>query len=224
MFAHAVIEKVTTREAIALFGSRAASSAEKVAAFARFRSETTPLVTLRTAIDFGEFLAIFWPLAPATGLARFVTRRTISFGFSEIVNPNVFRCGTGDNLFPVDCLHVAEVVVVEESTAAGQNVPQGGHLQVVHFRQGDDEGEFLVVYTQFEQSSTANNLQRRKDDAFDIDVRDEHVARHFANVLQEAQIEMFILEPSQFQIAIDVSAIGVAISQVSVMVFPIRRH
>jgi len=181
-------------------------------------------MALRTAINFGEFLTVFSSFTPTPGLARFVTCGTLSFRFSEIVNPNVFRSGTSNDLLPVDGLHVTEIVVVKQSAAAGQNVPQCGHLQIVHLRQGDNKGKFFVVNAQFEQRPTANNLQIGKDDPFDIDVRDEDVTSHFSNVLQKGQVEMFILEPGEFQIAIDVGAVCVAIAQIAVVMFPIRWH
>lgn len=94
----------------------------------------------------------------------------------------------------------------------------------MHLGQGDDQGEFLVVDAQFEQRPSADDLQSRQDDALDVDVRDEHVARHLADVLQERQVQVFILQPSQFQVAVDVRAIGVAVAQVTVVMLAIRRY
>ena len=76
---------------------------------------------------------------------------------------------------------------------------------------------------ELEEVAAADDLQRRQDDAPDVDVRDEHVARHLADVLQEAQVQVLVLQPRQLQIAVDVRAVGVTIAQVTVMVLFIRR-
>ncbi len=94
----------------------------------------------------------------------------------------------------------------------------------MHFGEGDDEGEFLVVDVEFEQSPSADDLQGRQDDAADVDVRDEDVAGDFADVLQKSQVQVLVLEPSQFQVAVDVRAVGVAVAQIPVVVLPVGRH
>lgn len=93
-----------------------------MAALARLGSEATPLVALRTAVDFGEFLAILGSFAPAAGLARLVTSRTLTLRLREIVNVENLGIGARDNLLPVDRLHVAQVVVVEQSATTRQYI------------------------------------------------------------------------------------------------------
>ena len=109
-------------QAVALFGSGAATGAEQVAALARFGAETSSLVTLRAAVDLGELLAVLGALAPAAGLARRVTRRTLALRLSEVVDVDVLGAGPRDDLVPVDRLHVAQVVVVEKAATARQNI------------------------------------------------------------------------------------------------------
>ena len=67
-------------------------------------------------------------------------------------------------------------------------------------------------------------LQRRQNDSGDVHLRDEDVAGDLPDVLEKAEIQILILEPGQFQIAVDVGAVGVPISQVPVMVFPVVRN
>lgn len=109
-------------ETVALFRSGASAGAKQVAALARLGSEATPLVALRTAVDFGEFLAILGPFAPAAGLARLVTSRTLTLRLREIVNVENLGIGARDDLLPVDRLHVAQVVVVEQSATTRQYI------------------------------------------------------------------------------------------------------
>ena len=101
---------------------------------------------------------------------------------------------------------------------------EGGHLERVHLGESDDEGEFLIVDAEFEERPPADDLQRREDDAADVHVADEHVAGHLSDVLQEGEVEMLVLEPSQFQVAVHVGAVGVTVAQVAVVVFPVGRH
>lgn len=105
-----------------MFGAGAAAGAKQVATFPRPRSETASLMALRAAIDLGELLAIFGAFAPTAGLARFVTRRAFALRFREIVDVDDLGAGARDDLFPVDGLHVAQVVVVEQAATTGQYV------------------------------------------------------------------------------------------------------
>ena len=109
-------------QTVALFGTGASAGAEQVATFARLRPETSALVALRAAIDFGEFLAVVGPFAPASGLARLVARRTVALRLGEIVNVDDFRADARDNLLPIDRLHVAQIVIVEQSATARQYI------------------------------------------------------------------------------------------------------
>ena len=94
----------------------------------------------------------------------------------------------------------------------------------MHFRQSDDQGELFVVDAQFEQRPPADDLQVGQDDAPDVDVRNEDVAGDFSDVLQETQVQMLVLQPSQLQLAVDVGAVGVAVAQIPVVVLAVGRH
>ena len=49
----------------------------------------------------------------------------------------------------------------------------------------------------------------------------EDITRDLTNMLQEREVEVFILKPGQFQISVDVCAIGVSIPEISVVVLTI---
>jgi len=226
LLADAIVEEVAARETVALLRSGAATGAKEMAALARLGSETAPLVALGTAVDFGELLAVFGALAPTAGRAGLVALGAFAFRLGEVVDVDVLGTGAGDDLLPVDGLHVAQVVVVEQTATARQNISEGGHLQRVHLGEGNDERELFVVDAEFEERPPADDLQRRKDDAADVHVADEDVAGHLADVLQEGQVEVLVLQPRQLQVTVDVGAVGVAVAQVAVVVFPVRwyRH
>lgn len=103
----------------------------------------------------------------------------------------------------------------------GCSTSEGGHFKTVHLGEGDDEGKLFIVNAQLEESPASDDLEGGQDDATDIHVRDEDVARHLSDVLQEAQVQMLILEPSQLQVAIHVGAIDVAFTEVPVVVLPV---
>lgn len=101
-----------TYQAIGLFWSSTSSGAEKVTTFSGFRSETPSLMTLRTAVDLGELLAILRTLTPTSGRAGLVTGGAVTLGLVELVVVEKFRAGPGDDLLPLDGLDVTQVVVV----------------------------------------------------------------------------------------------------------------
>ena len=101
---------------------------------------------------------------------------------------------------------------------------EGWHLQVVHFREGDDESELIVVHVELEQGPAPDDLQAGQDDLLDIDVGDEDVAGDLPDVLEEAEVQVGLLEPSQLQVAVHVSAVGVTVSQVSIVVLSVVGH
>ena len=43
-------------------------------------------------------------------------------------------------------------------------------------------------------------------------------------MLKKAQVEIFILEPGQLEVAVDVGAVGVSVSQVAVVVLAVVRN
>lgn len=62
-------------------------------------------------------LTVVGPLAPAASLAALVARWTLSLRKCEVVDVHERRSRSRDDLFPVDGLHVTEVVVVEHRYA-----------------------------------------------------------------------------------------------------------
>lgn len=190
-----IVVEVLAGDAVALFRSGAASRAEEMAALARVRAEASALIALGAAVLFGEPLAVFLPLAPASRAAVLVAKRTLPFGGGEVVVVYVFRVGIGVDLLPVDRLHVAQVVVTEQSDAAAQDVSQGREFEGVHLGRGDDERELLLVVGHLEQGPSANDLQTGEYYSSEIHVRNQHVTGHFPYVLQEAQVQILILQP-----------------------------
>ncbi len=67
-------------------------------------------------------------------------------------------------------------------------------------------------------------LKRRQNDPGDVDLWDENVSGDLPDVLQKAQIQILVLEPGQLQIAVHVSAVGVPIAQIPIVVLPVVRH
>lgn len=122
LLANSVIEKVPACQAIGLFGSGTAASAEKMAAFSGFGTETSSGVALRGAVDLGESLAVSGSLPPASLFAGFVAGSAVSLGLREVVHVDVLGGGSGDDLLPLDGLDVAEVVVVEDANGTNENV------------------------------------------------------------------------------------------------------
>ena len=50
---------------------------------------------------------------------------------------------------------------------------------------------------------------------------DEDVAGDLSDVPEKAEVEIVILEPGQFEIAVDVGAVGVAVPEVAVVVIAV---
>jgi len=78
-----------------------------VATFSWLRPKAPALMALWAAVDFGEFLTILRPLAPAAFFARLVARRAVSFGLLEFVDVQILGVLAGDDLLPFDGLDVA---------------------------------------------------------------------------------------------------------------------
>jgi len=55
-------------------------------------------------------------------------------------------------------------------------------------------------------------------------VTDENVPGDLPYVLEEAEVEGFVLEPCDLQVAIDVSTVGVPVSKIPVVMLLIGRH
>lgn len=56
---------------------------------------------------------------------------------------------------------MTQIVVVDQSHRAGQNVAQRWHLQRMHMRHGDEKSEWLIHNVQLEQRSSSNDLQSK---------------------------------------------------------------
>lgn len=82
----------------------------------------------------------------------------------------------------------------------------------------------MVVNIELEESSTADDLQPRQDDPSHVHVTDEDVTGDLPYVLEEAEVEGFVLEPCDLQIAIDVSTVGVPVSKIPVVMLFVGRH
>ena len=67
-------------------------------------------------------------------------------------------------------------------------------------------------------------LKWGQNDPGDVNLRDQNVASDLTDVLKEAQVEIFILEPGQLEVAVDVGAVGVSVSQVAVVVLAVVRN
>lgn len=98
------------------------------------------------------------------------------------------------------------------------------HLKVEHLTHGDEKCELVLVDVELEEGTTAYDLQPRQDDLRHVDMTDEDVAGDLADVLQEAEIELVVLQPRDLQVAVDVRTVGVPVSKIPVMVILVRRH
>lgn len=56
----------------------------------------------------------------------------------------------------------------------------------MHLWEGHKQPKLSLPYIQFEQRSAPDDLQFRQDDGLYVHVTDQHIARHLADVLQEA--------------------------------------
>ena len=92
----------------------------------------------------------------------------------------------------------------------------------MHLAQRYKKGELHIIRVDLEGRPTSNDLQARQGNLADVHVADEDVARHLADVLQEAQVQVLLLEPCQLQVAVDVRAVGIPVTEVSVVVVPVR--
>lgn len=94
-----------------------------MAAFARLLTETPALPALRRTISLGELLTVVRALAPAALRATFVALGTRALRQRQaVVLVEVLAVRRRQDLVPVDCLDVTEVVVVEHTYAAVQYI------------------------------------------------------------------------------------------------------
>ncbi len=64
---------------------------------------------------------------------------------------------------------------------------------------------------QLEQGPASDDLERWQHDPGHIHMGDQDVAGDLSDVLQEAEVQIFILQPCQFEVAVDIGAIRVSI-------------
>lgn len=224
LFAHTIVEEVAAGEAVLLRWTRASSGTEQVAALSWLSTEAASARALRRARTLAKLLAVLGTFAPTTRSTTAVTLLALPFGRREVVHVGHVRGRPGNDLVPVYGLHVAQIVVVEDAHGSVEDIAEGGQLERVHLRVRNKEAELLVADVQLEQRSAADDLESWQDDPRDIDVTDQNVASHLANVLQEAQVELRVGQPSDLQVAIHVRAVGESVPQIPVVVLPIRRH
>ena len=94
----------------------------------------------------------------------------------------------------------------------------------MHFGEGDNQGELVLLDGELEQGATSDDLQAGQDDPLHVHVGDEDVAGDLSDVLEEAEVEVLILEPSEFEVAVHIGAVGVSVPQVPVVVLAVAWH
>lgn len=118
MRAYAVIEEILTGKTVALFRSSTATGAEKMATFARKRSEASALPALGRAVRLRILLTVLRTFAPATLRATIIARWTGAFRCRKIIHVKISSSLTGDYFLPIDSSDVAEIVVVVHAHAS----------------------------------------------------------------------------------------------------------
>lgn len=98
------------------------------------------------------------------------------------------------------------------------------HFNGIHFAQGYEETEFLIMNAELEQRTTSYYLKFWKNYPLHVHVRHENISCNFSNVFEETQIQFFVLDPCQLQVAVNVAAIGISFSKVPIMMVSIRWH
>ena len=63
----------------------------------------------------------------------------------------------------------------------------------MHFGKGHNQSKLIFMHGQLEQSSTSDDLQRRQNDFGDIHVGNEDIAGDLPDMLQKAEVQVFIL-------------------------------
>ena len=109
-------------QAVRLFGPGAPPRAEEMATLPWSGSKAPAAVALGRAVDLAELLAVVGSLPPAPVLARLVAGRAVPLRLREVVHVDVLRPRPRDDLLPLDGLDVAEVVVVQDSHTALEDI------------------------------------------------------------------------------------------------------
>ena len=98
------------------------------------------------------------------------------------------------------------------------------HLQVVHLGEGHDQRELVLLDGELEEGPAADDLEAGQDDPLDVHVGDEDVPGDLSDVLEEAEVEVLVLEPGELQVAVNIGAVGVSVPEVPVVVLPVAGH
>ena len=94
----------------------------------------------------------------------------------------------------------------------------------MHLGEGHDQGELVLLDGELEQGPASDDLEAGQDDPLDVHVGDEDVAGDLPDVLEEAEVEVLVLQPGQLQVAVHIGAVGVSVAQISVVVLPVGRN
>lgn len=94
----------------------------------------------------------------------------------------------------------------------------------MHLTHGNEEGELVVVNIELEKGPATDDLQAREDDPAHVHMTDEDVTGDLPYVLEETEVEGFVLEPCDFQVTIDVSTVGVPVSKIPVVMLFVGRY
>lgn len=94
----------------------------------------------------------------------------------------------------------------------------------MHLGEGHDQGELVLLDGQLEQGAAPDDLEAGQDDPLDVHVGDEDVAGDLSDVLEEAEVQVLVLQPGELQVAVHVGAVGVSVPQVAVVMLPVAGH
>lgn len=223
LLADAIVVEVLARQTVGLGRTGTTAGTEQMATFPRFRPKTASLRALRRTVQLAKPLTVVCALSPASHLTGRMTRRAHPFGRRKVKRILHARLRCRQYLLPVDRLHVAQIVVVEEPDRPAENVAQCRQLQRVHVRERHKQPVRFLPLVQLEGGPAADDLQPGQYHLRQIDMADQHVPGHLADVLEKVQIGD-VLDPGDLQIAVHVRAVGVAVAQIFVMILAVRRH
>jgi hypothetical protein len=136
-----VIRKIgSPYQAVTLLRPSTTASTGDMTALSRFRPIAPSLVTLGTAVDFGELLTVVLSFSPTTRLALGVAGWTLPLCLRVVVDIDVLGIHTTNDLIPIDCLDMTEVVIVEHAHIPSQNVCREGENLLVIINNVTNQG------------------------------------------------------------------------------------
>ena len=80
----------------------------------------------------------------------------------------------------------------------------------MHLGQRHDQGELVVLHVELEQVPPPNDLEAGQHNAPEVHVGDEDVAGDLADVVEEGEVQVLVLQPGQLQVAVNVGAVRVS--------------